>query len=188
MAEHTTLDTHRFLYNRWAARRTAAFMMIVLYVVLIWIILGQGSSLNSWLEFFVIGSAAAFALVFIVISRHPITRLLVCPEGISAPYGILRQIAWHEIEAARYIPKRPLLLAPREWIHLQLKPNVSNLSRLPLPPLFDKWLARTGVWIPMHLLRAPSGEILSSVERFMTVIETDLEPELLGEKQMKEFL
>lgn len=171
----TTLQTHRFLYNRWAARRTAAFTMVILYAFLLWVILGQGGRLSSWLELVVIVTAAVVALVYLVLSRHHITRLCVGPDGIWSPYGMLRQIAWHEIESARYMAKRPLFLPSREWLHLTLKPGTGPLARIPLPSALENWIGHAGVRIPLHVLRAPSGEVLASVERFMPVAETDLQ-------------
>ncbi len=187
-AEHSTGETHRFVSNRWAARRAAAAMMVVLYAIILWIVLGKESDLSSWFEFTIISFIAALALVFLIISRHPITRLRVGPDGVSVPFGILRQVAWHEIQDAHYILKRPLILPPREWMHLTLKPKGTTISRVPLPAGVQNWLRRVGIWIPLHLLRDPSGEILSSIERFMPVTESDLDPQPSERPGFRRFL
>ncbi len=186
-SEQSNFRTDRFLYSRWAARRTAAFMMIILYAFLIWPLVGQGGRLNSWMEVLVIATAAIFALVYVIISRHPITRLLVGPDGLHAPYGILRQVGWHEIESVEYIHRRPLFLPPREWLVLSLKPQSAPLSRLPVPANFESWLIRNaGLRIPLHKLRAPSGEVLSSIERFMPVVDMDLQTDIAASQRVKD--
>ena len=185
--EQSNFRTHRFRYSRWAARRTAAFMMIILYAFLIWPLFSRGSGLNSWMEVIVIAIATIVALVYVIISRHPITRLLVGPDGLHAPYGLLRQVGWHEIDSAEYIQKRPLFLPPREWLVLSLKPEAGPLSRLPVPARVENWLIRkAGLRIPLHMLRAPSGEVLSSIERFMPVVEMDLQTDVAASQRIKD--
>lgn len=173
--DQTSSRTHKFRYSRWAARRTAALTMVVLYSFLLWLILGQDGQPGNWLQLLLIIGTAAVAFVFLVISRHPVTRLCVGPEGIFIPYGILRQIGWHEIEIADYTVKRPMFFGPREWLELSLKPDAAPLLRVPFPMIIEKWLIGRTIRIPLHVLRSPSGEVLSSVERFMPVVETDLQ-------------
>ena len=179
--------THRFRYSRWAARRTAAVMMIILYAFLIWPLVGEGDHQNSWMEVLIIATAALVALVYVIISRHPITRLTVGPDGLAAPYGILRQVKWHEIESAKYTQKRPLFLPAREWLVLSLKPEAAPLSRLPVPPVIENWLIQNaGLRIPLHMLRAPSGEVISSIERFMPVVEMELHTDITASQRIKD--
>ena len=176
--EISNIQSHRFRYSRWVARRSAAVAMIAFYALMVWVLMGWGD-VNNFLEVAVLVTAAIPALVYIILSRHALTRLVVSPDGINAPYGILRQIGWNEIDTARYMPKRPLFLPPREWLLLTLKSDVAPLNRIPLPANIEKWLfTRSDIRIPLHVLSAPSGEVLSSIERFMPVVEMDLQPDL----------
>ena len=170
-------STRCFLYNRWVARRTAAMTMIVLYLCLIWVILGQDGA-SYPLRALVIIACALFAAIFMVISRHPITRLRVGPDGLTAPFGLMRRIKWQDIESAHYVPKRPLLWYAQEWLHVRLKPGTTGVLRIPLPRNLEEWvLEKVGVHVPLHALHDPSGEVLASIERFMPVLQTDLAPE-----------
>jgi hypothetical protein len=167
--------THRFLYNRWMARRTVAMAMILLYPTLIAMIFGNPGPILALFEGLVLGVCLVVATVFMIISRHPVTRLTVGPDGLTSPFGLLRSIAWHEIERAHYVPRRPVFWHAQEWLYLELRPRTSGVLRLPLPSWIEAWfLSRLGVRVPLHALRDPSGEVLASIERFVSVIQTDL--------------
>lgn len=176
-AAHTSA-THRFRYSRWVARRTAALTLVVLYGTLVAVIFGRHDGVIGLAEAMIVAACAGIAALYMVIARHPVTRLTVGPEGIASPLGLMRRIAWHQIEGARYAQRAPVFWYGQEWLHLDLKPGTSGLLRLPLPEGIEaRLLERTGISIPLHRLRDPSGVVLGSVERFMPVAHDTPEPE-----------
>ena len=167
--------THRFAYNRWAARRTAALMMIILYSFLLWLILGQQSRLNSWFELVVVVAAAAVALVYVILANYPVTRLSVGPAGVSIPYGLARDVDWSEIEKVEYVAKQSPLMSPRHYLVFFVTNEAPPLARLSLPEVAEKWLYGKRITVPLHILRAEPTEVISAVNAYQHVIETDLE-------------
>jgi hypothetical protein len=151
--------------------------MIVLYAVLLWIIFGNGhESLFGWVELALVLSAAAVSVVFIILSRHSFPLLRVGPDGLEFPLRPYRRIEWHEIERALYIPHRPLFWSAREWLQIELRPDSSGPFPIPFFGRLRRWfMPNATLRVPLHVLRAPSGDVLSSVERFMQVVETDLQ-------------
>ena len=148
-----------------------------MWIAALWIIMGR-SGPGYYLEAIVLAACGGMAALFLIISRHPITRLKVGPDGITSPFGLMRRIRWHDIEKAQYILKRPIFWYEQEWLHIQLKPGTIGVLRFPMPAKLELWLLdRIGVFVPLHALADPSGEVLASIECFMPVVQTDLAAE-----------
>lgn len=167
-------QTHRFLYSRWVARRTAAVTMVIFYAILLYVLTGHEQRVSTWIAGPLVGIVFLTALGFLIISRHPITRLTVGPGGISTPFGLQRRVGWGEIETISFVSRHPLFLPQREWLIVSLKPGAPPLSRIPLPGAVQQWLhPKDTMRIPLHVLRAKSNDVIFSVERFVQVTEID---------------
>ena len=166
-------STRGFLYSRWVARRTAAMTMIVLYACILWVMFGKSSD-GYLLEALILAACGGIAAIYMIISRHPVTRLHIGPDGISAPFGTIRHVKWRDIDKAVYVPKHHILWYPQEWLVFQLKPGTTGILRIPMPRKIEQWiLDRLGVRFPLHALGNPSQDVLESVECFMPVLQAD---------------
>lgn len=169
-------QTHQFVYNRWAARRIAGVTMVVFYCFLLLLMLGRNAPFNNVLEMIVVMIAAAVALVYIVIARHPVTRLSVGPDGISVPFGLLRPIKWDEVEKIEFVDQSSAFFPTRELLIVSFRQGIPSVARLPLPSWLDEKLHHVGLRVPLHMLRAQSTEVRTAIEAYMPVVQTDLEP------------
>jgi len=171
---HAT-ETHSFRHSRWAARRIASVAMIVLYSGLIWVIFGNGTgAVPDWIEVALLASAALFATIFLILSRHPVSLLRVGPDGLEFPFKIYQKIEWHEVERASYVPYGSPAWSAHEWLRIELRPGRARHFSPSLAGFFRRWFTpRSRLYVPLHDLRAPSGDVLSSVERFVPVVESE---------------
>lgn len=152
--------TDKFRYSRGAARRRAAVPMIILYSALLWILFGEAPEAHLWLDDLFVVLAAAVAVVAIVLSRHPIVRLSVGENGLAVPFGNIRHVAWRQVEDLRIVTRQPLLWFRRSWLLVTLK------GRRAGPHLI----------VPLHVLKASPEDVRASIERFMPVAHTVVEP------------
>ena len=154
--------------------------MLVLYGFLLWLLFGQAARLNNFFEFVVVVVAAAVALIYVILSRHPITRLRIGPKGISAPYGIIRRIAWDEVDRVEYQDLRSIMFPRRDVLVVSFKPGIPQVAKVPLPEFAEDWLHRRGLRVPLNVLRDPLAEVLNTVEQYAHGLETDLQSEAVN--------
>lgn len=171
--ERQALETHHFRYCKGFARRSAALPLIILYAILVWQLFGT-DILPGWVAAAIITVTATIALVWIVLSRHPATRLSVGPDGFAFPVGLTRRIGWSEINRITY-SSRPSVVHSRDWLVIEIKDDAPARYTLPfLPHAITALPQSRAVRVPLHALASSSGDVLASVERFMPVIDLTL--------------